>query len=303
MMENPPAQVQFQYPSESVRCECEEAYERLLEIEQVGVQFTIMCRLEQGRTLNRVKAALPHGQFGPWVAWKFPDWSESSVRRWRTMAERVDKNPELAGQLKSFMSTAAAEEFPSLPDPVRDRVIDEKAWTWSKYQAVVWDCAMRERLEDPDLDFDRRHGDVLHAIEDALRDPEAPAPLRDAAQELYEENRETFARLEGEDPAVVDVEVGIQWKEPDGTHPSTQLMEGENGYWLCMWDGEQMVPVAPVQSHVLMWNGSNNPVVLAAFPRTGDGPVAMSLQRAGVNAFADRLNATTLAAVYGGQIL
>jgi len=301
MMENPP--VKFQYPSESVRCECEEAYERLLEIEQVGVQFTVMCRLEQGRALNRVKAALPHGQFGPWVAWKFPDWSESSVRRWRTMAERVDRNPEIADQLKLFMSTAAAEEFRSLPDPVRGRVIDEKAWTWSQYQAVVWDCAMRERLEDPDLDFDRRYGDVLHAIEDALRDPGAPAPLRDAAQELYEENRETFARLEGEDPAVVDVEVGIQWKEPDGTRPRTQLVDGENGYWLCRWDGERMVPVAPVQSHVLMWNGGNSPIVLAAFPKMNDGPGAASWQRAGVNAFADRLNATTLATVYGGQIL
>jgi len=90
------------------------------------------------------------------------------------------------------------------------------------------------------------------------------------------------------------VETGIDWKESDNDRPSAQLMETDGGYWLCRKVGDEFVPVAPVASYVLMWNGAGEPEVLAAFPRTNNGPASASWQRAGVDALCRRLNASTL---------
>lgn len=295
MMENPPMNENesvsmFTYPSETVAVYCSE---RLMCIHMLK-QETVCNLARIGGLLEEVKAALPHGQFGPWLATHWGG-SEDSARRYRLLYKALPKIPQIA----EFESVTAATEFVTLEPWQQEAVLGRRAFRWNEFRQAVWDVTTRHHLADNGIDEDRRYGDVLHAIEEAKDDP----VLADKAAALYEENRETFARLEGEDPAVVDVEVGIQWKEPDGTRPRTQLVDGENGYWLCRWDGEQMVPVAPVQSHVLMWNGGNSPIVLAAFPKMNDGPGAASWQRAGVNAFADRLNATTLATVYGGQVL
>ena len=281
----------YQYPDQAVGDRCEQLAQDAEQIHAMHVHFTIKCRLEIGRLLNEARELLGYGEFGKWLRWRFPDWSEEATRRWRVMAERVDRNPKLLEILNLFQSTAAAEEYAALPEPTQALVLEEEAFTWSKFHAVRWDAAMRERLADGELDHDRRCGDVLHAIEEAAHDP----ALREVAEVLYNENRDTFARLADREPAEVDVETGIKPKrEPLGDAPSASLVEGDEGLWLCRYDGEKFVPIAPVGRHLLMWNGHERPSILAAFPKTGDGPVADSWQGAVIDSACRRVNASTV---------
>lgn len=286
----------FQYPDQMTGDRCEALAQDAEQIHAMHVHFTIKCRVEIGRILNQARELLGYGAFGEWLRWRFPDWSEEATRRWRVMAERVDRNPKLLDILNLFQSTAAAEEYAALPEPTQALVLKEEAFTWSKFHAVRWDAAMRERLADDELDHDRRCGDVLHAIEEATHDP----ALREVAETLYNENRDTFARLADREPAEVDVETGIKTKrEPQGDAPSASLVEGDEGYWLCRWDGERFHEVAPVNVRLLMWNGSQQPAILAAFPDTLDGPVSKSWQSAVIDSACRRVNAKTLESRFG----
>ena len=281
----------YQYPDDATGDRCEELAQECETIREMQTRFNVKCRIEYGQRLNEVKALLPHGEFGKWLAWRLPEWSEDATRRWRIMAKRVEQNPKLSEYLDLFRSTTAAEEFACLPEPEQALVVQKEAFTWSAFRRVTWDASMRERLADDELDHDRRHGDVLHAIEEALDDP----ALHDVAETLYNENRDTFARLADREPAEVDVEVGVsQKREPTGSAPSASLVEGDEGYWLCRWDGERFHEVAPVNVRLLMWNGSQQPAILAAFPDTLDGPVSKSWQSAVVDAACRRVNARTV---------
>jgi len=48
-----------------------------------------------------------------------------------------------------------------------------------------------------------------------------------------------------------------------------------------------------------MWNGKAEPSLLAAFPKTNDGPASVSWQSAVMDAACRRVNASTLASSYG----
>ena len=279
----------FQYPSETVGEQCERLAYEVQEINDVRVRFNVQCRIEIGKRLNQAKDLLGHGQFGKWLEWRLPEWSEESVRRWRVMAYQAERNPKLLETLELFHSTAAAEEYVCLPEGHQQKIVECEAFTWNEFKAVRWEAAMRERLTDDELPHDRRHGDVLHAIEEAVDDP----ALKDVAESLYQENRETFARLADREPAEVDVEIGVTKPQPQGAAPTASLIEGDEGYWLCRYDGKEFKPVAPVSSHLLMWNGDKT-VVLAAFPQTNDGPAAVSWQSSVVDAACRRVHAATL---------
>jgi len=217
------------------------------------------------------------------------------------MAERAEKNPILLEMLEPFQSTQAAEQFVSLPEHVQAVVVQRKAYTWNAYKAACWDAAMRERLTDAGLPFERRHGDVLHAIEDARADP----ALAEVAESLYRENRDTFARLADRDAAELDVEAKAPRPEPPtGDAPGAQLVEQDDSpLWICrrmVVDGEeQFWPVVKVTAHLLMWNGGADPSILAAFPEAKDGPAAASWREAAMDAACRRVNASTMASVYG----
>ena len=199
--------------------------------------------------------------------------------------------------MSGLLAWQAALDFPALPEHVQKKVVGAEAWTHNKFKAVLWDCAMREMLEDKDLGYGHRHGIVLNAIEDVKADP--TPELEEVALTLYEENRDEFARLSDRAPAEVDVEVGIEWKEPkDDGRVSAQFVQDGGAYWLCRNDGGNMVAVARVRSHILLWQGRES-VLLAAFPETNDGPTAASWQRAGAEAMRKRLNATSLSTLYG----
>ena len=285
----------FNYPNSAIAERCEEIAREVQEVYDIAVRFNIKCRLRIGAQLNEARDLLGYGSYGEWLAWRLPEWSEEATRRWRVMAERSSKNPKLLEILEQFHSTTAAENYVCLPEPVQERVVEEEAYTWSKFHAITWDASMRERLADNELDHGRRFGDVLHAIEDAKDDP----ALQEVAKTLYQENRETFARLADREPAEMDVEVGAKKESPKGTAPSAQLVEGDNGLWLCRYDGEKFVPIAPIGSHLLMWNGNGHPSTLAAFPKTGDGPVADSWQLSVIDSACRRVNASTMQERYG----
>ena len=282
----------FQYPGEMVSCRCEEIAEKVMAIEDMRVRFSVQCRIEIGALLNQARDLLGYGKYGEWLAWRLPEWSEDATRRWRVLADRVSKNPKISEILGQFQSTAAAEEYVCLPESVQAQVVEKKAYTWSEFKAVRWDAAMRERLADNGLDYNQRHGDVLHAIEDAKDDP----ALKEVAATLYQENRETFARLADRKPEEVDVEVGVRPTPPPANKPNAQLVEGDEGYWLCRWDGKEMQPIAQVSKHLLMWPG---PTILAAFPETNDGPASKSWQGAVIESAVRRVNASTMQSTYG----
>ena len=297
----------FAYPSESLGHFCEEKAQRVTDIRHGLVRVNVRLMWEMGRCLNEVKAHLPHGSYQNWEAWRFPDWSYGTMRRWRILAERLDKldcdgQDALLAVLERFLSSDAALEYPALPEPVQRRVVDAGAWTWSEFRATVWRAEMDDHLEGCDQKKrDHACGDVLQAIEEVSRDPDAPEALKDAARDLYERHRDEFARLEDEAPAVVDVEAGVEWKPPpDDDRPTARLTPCDDGsLWLCRWTGEAFEPVLPVTSRLEMMNGGTEPVLLAAFPRTTDGPTAAAWQRAVMDAAGARVNATTLAKRYG----
>jgi len=297
----PQPPVGFEYPDGCARQQIEDAATRIDEVNGWRVRFSVRCRLEVGAQLNKVRGILGYGKYGEWLAWRYPSWSEEATRRWRVMAERAAKNPEIVDALESFQSTTAAEEFVGLPEHVQRKVIEARAWTWNAYKAACWDAAMRERLTDGGLPFERRHGDVLHAIEDARADP----ALAEVAESLYRENRDTFARLSDRDPAEMDVETKAPRPEqPRGDAPGAQLVEQDDGpLFLCrrmLVDGqEQYWPVARVTAHLLMWNGSSDPAILAAFPEAKDGPAAASWREAAMDAACRRVNASRMNSVYG----
>ena len=286
----------FQYPDSAIGERCEEIAVAVEVINAGRVLHDVKCRLEMGGLLNQAKALLEHGQFGPWLKWRLPDWSAEAIRRWRVMADRASQNTILLENVKLFKSVKAAEEFVLLPESTQERVVEEQAFSWNQFKAVQWDAAMRDRLEDDKLDRDTCYGDVLYAIEEAKDDP----ALKEVAATLYQEHRDTFARLADREPAEVDVEVGIKTrKEPVGDAPHAQMIEGDSGYYLCRWDGKEFQVIAPVTSHLLMWNGSKQPAILAAFPQTNDGPASVSWQGAVMDAASRRVGASTLASTYG----
>ena len=306
----------FAYPSESLGHFCEEKAQRVTDIRHGLVRVNVRLMWEMGRCLNEVKAHLPHGSYQNWEAWRFPDWSYGTMRRWRILAERLDKldcdgQDALLAVLERFLSSKAALEYPALPEPVQRRVVDAGAWTWSEFRATVWRAEMDDHLEGCDpKKRDHACGDELQAIEEVSRDPDAPEALKDAARDLYERHRDEFARLEDEDPAVVDVEVGIEWKEPRDDKPKARLMEVDAGRWLMTWTGQGEFPfdelrrlgfvdIRHVPSRLEMWNGGLEPITLAAYPVTSDGPIAAAWQRAVKSAGCREMNATTLAKRYG----
>lgn len=282
---------EYQYPTLDLKYYCESAASG---IEQ-NLKMSILCRIQIGRLLNYVKDHLPYGDYGPWLAWRFPGWSDESTRGWRKLAETVDHEPELIENLQRFNSVTCATEFAQLPPAARDRIVALGAFDRPAFRAAVWEQAMREHLTDDRMDYARRHGDVLHAIEEARQDPH----LQEAADRIYAENREAFARLASRSEEEMDVETGVRPKETPSSNGGLQahVVEGEGDVWLCRRDDEgQFYGIAPVARSVLLWPG---PVVLVAFPKTNDGPAAAAWQESAVDAVARRLHATTVQERYG----
>jgi len=279
----------FSYPDAATEEFCQKKLARIHALKQ----RTIRNLSAIGRELEEVKARLPHGQFTPWLE-AFWSGSMETARRCRLLSCAIEQIP----QIGEFRSVTAAAAFVELEPWQQEAVLERQAFTWGEYRRAVWDATARRHLaghpDDKPIPWERRCGDVLHAIEEALGDP----ALEPVARTLYQENREAFARLSAREPAEVDVEVGAKKTDlPAGNQPSAQLVEAER-YWICEWDGEGWRAVAPVSAYILAWFGAE-PSLLAAFPAASDGPAATAWRASAVDAVCRRLNATTMATVYG----
>jgi len=253
------------YQDETTRQVCEAAAGRIRRL----IARTVKSVAEIGRELRRVKERLQHGQWLPWLDANF-GWTAETARRYMLLARAVDGDPRVL----EFRSIEAALEYPRLEPPVRDEVMERGAFTWTEFRRTVWDATMRAHLADGGLPRDHRFGDVLIAIEEARDDP----VLAETALALYDENRETFARLSDREPAEIDREVGA-FKDPDPDRPAVNLVVEAGRYAIFRWrdDGWQFhahVPQALVMGGVLLF----------AAPETQDGPASRSWQNAGLDA-------------------
>jgi len=272
--------VQFKYETDQQRLFCETMVQ---EIAYLG-RLTVAHVARMGECLNEVRSALSHGRWLPWLDAYF-GWSDDTARRYMKVGTMFGQIPQIA----EFGCVDLVLKFADLPIVSQQAVIEQGAYRRTdEFDRVAWDASMRAHLTDGGLDYGRRHGDVLQAIEDARDDP----VLAPVAKKLYAEHREAFARLADREPADIDTETGIDACPPAPTgRPNAQLVTGER-YWICEWVNETWIPVAPVQSYVQMWPG---PSLLAAFPKTNNGPAAVSWGTAAERAVCRELHARTTA--------
>ena len=270
--------VQFEYDNPEQQHFCETAAHDILRMGRKTVELVA----QMGERLRQVRDVLPHGKWTPWLDAYF-GWSHDTAMRYTKVAALASQNPQIA----EFGCTDLVLRFAELPVVSQQAVLDQGAYHRADdFARVAWDAAVRAHLLDTSLPEGRRLGDALAAIEEA-KDDEILAPV---AKKLYAEHRETFARLADREPPEIDRETGIDIRPPAPSgKPNAQFVQAE-GYWICKWVNERWIPVAPVQSYVMLWPG---PSLLAAFPKTNDGPAAVSWGAAAEDAVCRRLNART----------
>lgn len=133
--------------------------------------------VEIGNTLLRVKAALDHGSFIPWLKAEF-NWTGRTAQNYMSVAERFGSNPKPISHLP--LATVYSLAAPSTPDDVRDKIVTRLAGgevvDVGEIKAEIGDArrqaererAARERLEKKSPEarkraqaaFDRRMREV-----------------------------------------------------------------------------------------------------------------------------------------------
>jgi hypothetical protein len=255
-------------------------------------RFSVRCLVEIGFILCRVKQRLDHGGFGPWLAEYFGG-SEDTAQNYMRLARWAEKDERVL----NVRSLAVAYSWGDLPERTRKAIVEREAYSWRQAQDLIdehrrddWLAAVDASLLDGEIPFAERAGNALAAAEEALEDP----VLRPAAVAFLEREAGTFARLADREPEEIKAEAGVTDEErrPEATDapPGAQLMETE-GYWICCWSGDKWEPIAPVLSFVQVWPSN---AMIAAFPRTTDGPAAKAWQNSAVRAVCARLNARTV---------
>lgn len=106
--------------SPDVRTNVETATRRLHELERRIVGDV----LEIGKHLIQVKAALPHGQFGPWLDAEF-GWTDRTARNFMQAAEVFGDKSETVSDLG--VTTLYALAADSTPEALRDELIERAA--------------------------------------------------------------------------------------------------------------------------------------------------------------------------------
>jgi hypothetical protein len=87
------------------------------------VKRTIEDIIEVGNDLLAVREALPHGQFGPWLAAEF-GWTERTARNFMAVAERFGPKTEIISDLTIQPTAAYLLAAPSAPDEAREAAIE-----------------------------------------------------------------------------------------------------------------------------------------------------------------------------------
>jgi Protein of unknown function (DUF3102) len=86
------------------------------------VKRTIEDIIEVGNDLLAIREALPHGQFGPWLAAEF-GWTERTARNFMAVAERFGPRTEMISDLTIQPTAAYLLVAPSAPDEAREAAI------------------------------------------------------------------------------------------------------------------------------------------------------------------------------------
>ena len=86
------------------------------------VKRTVDDLIATGTDLARVKAALPHGQFGKWLRAEF-GWGERTAQNFLSVAERFGPKSALIADLRIVPTAAYLLAAPSVPGDARDRAI------------------------------------------------------------------------------------------------------------------------------------------------------------------------------------
>lgn len=87
------------------------------------VKRTLEDIIGVGQDLLAVKEALPHGQFGPWLAAEF-GWTDRTARNFMAVAEKFGPKSEIIADLKIAPTAAYLLAAPSAPDQARQKAIE-----------------------------------------------------------------------------------------------------------------------------------------------------------------------------------
>ncbi len=99
------------------------------------VKKTIEEIIEVGNELLKMKEALPHGQFGPWLRAEF-GWTERTARNFMAVAEGFGAKSEMISDLTIQPTAAYLLAAPSVPEEARQTAI-ERAEGGEKITTVV----------------------------------------------------------------------------------------------------------------------------------------------------------------------
>jgi Protein of unknown function (DUF3102) len=87
------------------------------------VKRTIESIIEVGNALLRAKDALPHGQFGPWLASEF-GWTDRTARRFMDVAEVFGPKSDIISDLAIVPTAAYLLAAPSAPFEARQAALE-----------------------------------------------------------------------------------------------------------------------------------------------------------------------------------
>jgi hypothetical protein len=99
------------------------------------VKKTVEDLIAVGKDLLTVKAALPHGRFGPWLKAEF-GWGERLARNFMSVAERFGPKTAIIADLTIQPTAAYLLAAPSAPDEARQRAL-ERAEAGEQITAAV----------------------------------------------------------------------------------------------------------------------------------------------------------------------
>jgi Protein of unknown function (DUF3102) len=159
------------------------------------VKRTIESIIEVGNALLRAKDALPHGQFGPWLASEF-GWTDRMARRFMDVAEVFGPKSDIISDLAIVPTAAYLLAAPSTPYEARQIALDRA----QSGERITPDLA-KEIVGAAKIKPARKRGFVplnklslqLARVIDVLRERCDPQEVRELARQL----REFVKELEG----------------------------------------------------------------------------------------------------------
>lgn len=248
-----------------------------------------------GRELLEVKAALPHGQFGPWLQARI-GWSRSTAENYMNAARAVARNPKLWEFEPSVLYLLTSGTPESAVDELAEHgplSVKEARVIVERHKATAWEESCRERLSRGDA---CDAGDVMHEIQQAMS-----IPRRENAVRLLLDYGDLLARHAGRETGEFLADLGLTLGERLGETASgrvserigettsggmsAQLLEGANGCQLVVWVGGEVA----------------RPHVIAEFPKVRD-VCAASMQSAVVKLAVEVTRARTLDGLRGEEL-